>query len=191
VSFEENLDSLKLALSHPLLFKNLRHSGPHEILKSGSWKSKSNPLRWSLASGDFFETLTTAPVPDLIFYDPFSYKTDSRLWSLECFRKLFSHCENQSTELFTYSASTAVRAGLLGAGFYVAQGVGTGPKSETTIALTPAARHLPYQLLGPTWLERWNRSGAKFPLGIQAHEETHFREKLYSHSQLRVPTESI
>jgi hypothetical protein len=49
----------------------------------------------------------------------------------------------------------------------IAQGIGTGPKSDTTIAFTTAkgagAHPLSPRLLGEDWLNRWRRSGAKFP----------------------------
>jgi queuine tRNA-ribosyltransferase len=192
ISFENDLDSLKLALKHPTRFPHLRHAAPHALLKDGFWQATEFPFRWTLLTGDFFATLSQAAVPDLIFYDPFSYKTDAKLWSLECFQRLYGHCENQATELFTYSASTAVRAGLLGAGFYVAQGVATGPKAETTIALTSPARHLAtlsHALLGLTWLERWARSGARYPLGLSAGDESAFERKLAAHAQLIVAVE--
>jgi queuine tRNA-ribosyltransferase len=180
VSFENNLDSIRLALRHPSLFTHLRHGAPHELLQSFQWESKVAPLRWTLISGDFKETLEEAPTPDLVYYDPFSYKTDSELWTLGCFQKVFQKCQNHATEIFTYSASTAVRAGLLGAGFFVAKGVGTGPKSETTIALTPLARKASHQLLGSSWLERWSRSGSKYPFGLPIDEQARFTQQIYS-----------
>src|SRR5438552_16854684 len=55
------------------------------------------------------------------------------------FERVFAACAAHDTELFTYSASTSVRAALLGAGFLVGRGVPTGTKPETTLAMTPAA----------------------------------------------------
>ena len=103
--------------------------------------------------------------PDLIFYDPFSYKTNSTILvdSKAC-AKFMPICGEKAAELFTYSNSTAVRSALLGAGFYVARGTGTGPKEETTIASDPPARDR--ASFSPDWLQKWERSGAKFPLGL-------------------------
>ena len=60
--------------------------------------------------------------PDLIFYDMFSSKTHGEQWTLEIFRRLFDACAGRATELFTYTRSTAARAALLAAGFFVAKG---------------------------------------------------------------------
>jgi queuine tRNA-ribosyltransferase len=53
--------------------------------------------------------------------------------------------------------------------------VGTGPKSETTVALTKTATAQPwassYTLLGDEWLARWHRSDSKVPFGV---EREHF-----------------
>ncbi len=107
------------------------------------------------------------PPPDIIFFDPFSFKSDSSLWTLAAFRELASVCGPKQVELFTYTNSTSVRAAMLAAGFHIARGRGTGPKSETTIGLSPAAaaaQH-PHELLGAEWLAKWRRSGAQAPHG--------------------------
>ena len=170
VSFESDLDSLRLATMNPKKFPHLRHPAPHKILNRGLWNHESGLLRWELLKGNFMETLVTAERPDLIFYDPFSFKTDSGLWTAAAFSLVFAKCREKSAELYTYSASTAVRAALLASGFIVAEGVGTGPKSTTTIAFTRregAAEHpLTPHLLGPDWLTRWKRSDSKLPPGV-------------------------
>jgi queuine tRNA-ribosyltransferase len=189
VSFENDLDSLRLAFRHSRDFPYLRHSGPAGILKDGCWQSRQHPrLSWLLLLGDFLETMADAPdPPDLIFYDMFSTKTSGDQWTLEAFRKLFDACAGRAAELFTYTCSTANRAALLAAGFYVARGRNAGEKLETTIAFTPAAcrassasRH---ELLTPDWLEKWNRSGAKFPGEIEADQRTSFEQTIRAHEQ--------
>ena len=142
ISFENDLDSLRLALRHDDKFPYLRHGGPAGILASkAQWQSKQHPgLSWQLVRGDFLETIAQAPLPpDLIFYDMFSSKTHREQWTLELFRQLFAACAGRAVELFTYTHSTAARAALLAAGFFVAKGRSAGEKEETTIALTPAA----------------------------------------------------
>lgn len=187
ISFEHNLDPLTLAAKHSGCFPHLHHSAPSRILAAGSWQHASQLLRWDLLKGDFRDFIETAALPDLIFYDPFSYKTDAALWTGEIFARIFSRCLAKPAELYTYSASTAVRAALLHAGFFVAQGVGTGPKTETTIAFNRAeraARHpLAPPLLDHKWLARWRRSAAKFPVTLANEERSQFAHLLESHRQ--------
>jgi queuine tRNA-ribosyltransferase len=184
VSFENDLDSLRLALKHPDRFPHLRHPGPPALVSERVWQSKKAPIRWTLLEGDFLETADAAPRPEIIFYDPFSYKTDSDLWTPACFRKLYQWCSAGSTSLFTYSNSTAVRAGLLAAGFFVGKGRGTKIKTETTIAVTPHNRNEPgAALLGDEWLARWQRSDAKFPTSIHPDDHSRFEITIKSHPQ--------
>ncbi len=191
LSFENDLDSLRLALRHDDKFPYLRHGGPVGILKQGAWESKVYPgLSWDLMQGDFLETVAQAPEPpDLIFYDMFSSKTHREQWTLELFRRLFAACAGRATELFTYSYSTAARAALLAAGFFVAKGRPAGAKEETTIALTPAAvaagAGRRYPLLSSEWIVRWNRSQAKFPAELSAEQQPAFAARIEQHEQFR------
>ncbi len=191
ISFENDLDSLKLAFKNSELFPYLRHGGPAGILSDGRWTSKQHPgLEWTLVSGAFLDTLTSAPAaPDLIFYDMFSSKTTTDAWTIESFRKLLAACGDQPVELFTYTVSTAARVALLAAGFHVARGRSTGEKHETTIALSPAAgrgaatqRH---DFLAGEWLTRWSRSSAKFPQDLPADEYAAFERLILNHEQFK------
>ena len=187
VSFECDLDPLSLATSKSARFPHLQHAAPHGLLDAGRWTHASNLLTWELVHGDFLVHLEAATAPDLIFYDPFSAKTDTALWTPEVFARLFARCGTNPVELFTYSASTAVRVALLTAGFFVAEGVGTGPKSATTVAFTPrldrSHRPLAAQLLGPAWLARWRRSQSKFPAALPADEQPAFAGRIEAHLQ--------
>ena len=192
VSFENDLDSLKLALRHPAWFKHLRHAAPRGLLADNRWSSAAAGVDWLLLRGDFNSTKFTAPLPDVIFFDPFSFKTDSALWTLAAFRELANLLSAKAVELFTYSYSTSVRAALLAAGFYVARGRGTGPKAETTIGLTPRAavdadgRELLHgrELLGEEWLAKWRRSDAQAPMGTDSSDAS-WRAALSGHPQFR------
>jgi queuine tRNA-ribosyltransferase len=168
VSFENDLDSLKLALRHTQWFAHLRHPAPNALLKENRWQNSSGSIEWLLLRGDFTQRKHHAPAPDIVFFDPFSFKTDSALWTLQAFRELAQVCQHKATELFTYTYSTRVRAALLAAGFFVARGRATGPKLETTIALSPlaAGSDHKHELLGAEWLGKWARSDAKVPLGV-------------------------
>jgi queuine tRNA-ribosyltransferase len=191
ISFENDLDSLRLAFRHNRDFPYLRHSGPAAILTDGFWQSRPHPgLSWSLLPGEFLATLPQAPAPpDLIFYDMFSTKTSGEQWTLNAFRRVFEACAGRAAELFTYTCSTANRVALLSAGFYVAKGRNAGEKLETTIALTPAAFHSPLserrEILSGDWLEKWSRSAAKFPAELEPNERIHFEELIRRHEQFR------
>jgi queuine tRNA-ribosyltransferase len=191
VSFENDLDSLRLALRNDHHFDYLRHSAPAGLLKSGSWQSRTHAgLSWTLLEGDLFDTLTAAsPRPDLVYYDLFSGRTHAVAWTLACFNRLAVACAGRSTEIFSSTASTAARVALLGAGFYVAKGRATDDKPESTIAFTRKAlehgwarRH---ELLGAEWLARWKRSGAKFPTDLPASECAAFEQVILQHEQFR------
>ncbi|MGI8819896.1 MAG: tRNA guanosine(34) transglycosylase Tgt [Chthoniobacterales bacterium] len=187
ISFENDLDSLKLALLHNRDFPYLRHAAPPAILRDGRWRSKQHAgLEWELMRGDFVQRMSHAPAPpDLIFYDMFSRKTSAEAWTLQTFRRLFAACGDRPVALFTYSCSTSVRAALLAAGFHVARGRGMGAKAETTIAFTPSAgTH--GAVLSAAWLERWNRSGAKFPAELAPADEASFEQLIRSHPQFQV-----
>ena len=191
VSFENDLDSLKLARHHPDKFQYLRHSAPPALIEHGHWQSKAHPgLSWVLIPGDFTETLATATAPpDMIFYDMFTSHTCPAQWTLEAFRRLFAACQGRAAELFTYSCSTTTRAALLATGFFVAKGRGTGEKKETTIALTPAALHsaTPDQreLLSSDWVKKWDRSRLKFPSEIPAEQHSAFEQVIRGHAQFQ------
>jgi queuine tRNA-ribosyltransferase len=174
ISFENDLDSLKLALDHPAWFKHLRHAAPRALLQEHHWLSRVAPIEWRLLAGDFAARKFEAPPPDIIFFDPFSFRTDGVLWTTAAFGELLEALSGRSTELFTYTYSTSVRAAMLAAGFYVAKGRATGPKGETTIALSPAAaagKH-PHELLGKDWLAKWQRSDAQVPFGSNPGDES-------------------
>jgi len=178
VSFERDLDPLRLAAKFASHFPHLRHSAPNRILENGAWTHESGRLHWDLVAGDFLEHLEEAPAPDVIFYDPFSAKTDSALWTTDVFARIRARCRSEGTELYTYSAATQVRVMLLRAGFVVAAGVGTGPKEDTTIAfssLEAAKTHAAWpRRLGAEWLARWRRSGSKFPADLAEAEQAAF-----------------
>jgi queuine tRNA-ribosyltransferase len=77
-----------------------------------------------------------------------------------------------------------VRVALLHAGWWVAEGVGTGPKATTTIAFAgPPSAGREARLLGAEWLARWRRSGAKFPADLPEPERAAFEQSIEAHPQ--------
>ena len=187
ISFENDLDSLKLAFQHRKWFGHLKHDAPQQLLANNRWTSADEFVDWILLPGDFTVRKRDAATPDIVFFDPFSFKTDSELWTLAAFQDLHRLCGDHATELFTYTYSTAARTAMLAAGFYVAKGRATGPKHETTIALSPAAARGQHgrELLASEWLARWERSGAQAPLGVAAGDES-WREAVLAHPQFRI-----
>ena len=187
VSFECDLDPLRLALREPGKFPHIRHGAPHEVLKQGHWEHASGLLRWNLHKGDFLKFIETSHVPDVIFFDPFSAKTDTGLWTAGVFTRIAAHCAPKSAELYTYSAATAVRVALLTAGFYVAEGTGTGPKASTTAAFTRpegiTTHPHPPKLLDAEWLDRWGRSSSKYPTSLTDDEKVLFDQRITGHPQ--------
>jgi queuine tRNA-ribosyltransferase len=186
VSFENDMDSLILALRHPAWFKHLRHAAPRQLLATNRWIHAAAAIDWQLLRGDFNRCKFDAPLPDVIFFDPFSFKTDNALWTLSAFRELAILCAAKPVELFTYTYSTSVRAAMLAAGFHVAKGRGTGPKAETTIGLSPLAAAAAHgrELLGEEWLVKWRRSDAQVPLGARADDDS-WRAAVSAHPQFR------
>ncbi len=186
ISFENDLDSLELALDHIGRFAHLKHAAPRALLSVGRWISPSESIEWLLLPGDFAKRKFDAPAPDLVYFDPFSFKTDSALWTLPAFIELAQVCAHKATELFTYTYSTSVRAAMLAAGFYVAKGRGTGAKAQTTIGLSPRAalRAHGRELLGKDWLAKWRRSDAQAPFGSGEDGEAWF-EAVTLHPQFR------
>ena len=187
VSFECDMDPLALAAKNAGQFPHLRHAAPHALLEYGHWTHASGLLRWELLKGDFLALFESTAAPDLIFYDPFSAKTDTALWTPAAFARVFDHCRSKPAELYTYSSATAVRVALFAAGFFVADGIGTGPRAATTLAFTTAtgAGQHPTapRLLGAEWLARWRRSGSKFPVSLPADEQTSFERRIEEHRQ--------
>ncbi len=181
-SFEHDLDALRLALAHQKPFVHVRHEAPHRLLRGEPYVRGA--VRWELLEGDCLQLLARAPRPDVIFWDPFSSKTDTAMWTLATFRAVFAALD-RPTELVTYSASTAVRSALLAAGFWLARGVASGPKETTTIALahpTPAllAHH---SLLGADWLARRARSSAKLGADIAPADAAAVEHAITMHPQ--------
>ena len=191
VSFERDLDPLRLAARNAGYFPHLRHPAPHALLREGRWAHASGLFQWELHAGDFLETFPATPAPGVIFHDPFSAKTDSPLWTAQTFARIAAHARGPdgrgAAELYTYSAATVVRVALLRSGWFVAEGAGTGPKATTTIAFTSpegAADHpAKPRLLGASWLGRWSRSHARVPADIPEAERAAFERDLLAHPQ--------
>jgi queuine tRNA-ribosyltransferase len=189
VSFEIDDDAFRLAATHPKYFPHVRHSAPSALLRAGAYASpRADGTRWQLHRGDVRATWGAAPLPEVIFFDPFSSKTDGPLWTLATFRALAQRLGDHPALLVTYSTSTAVRAALLAAGWHVGQLAGAGVRATATAAATPtaAARGWLTEPLSRAFLERWERSDARYPSDLVATDEATratFDERVRGHPQ--------
>ena len=192
ISFENDLDALRLALRHMGRFPHLRHPAPHALCRDGRWRSSCGRMEWRLAEGDVRATLAAAAAADVIFYDPFSSKSNPELWSMSTFEQLFQLLAPKSSTLLTYSTATGVRSGLLAAGFFVGRGPGVGGREESTVAwtrppLTSGRDLLPVgaELLDGDWLRRWERSSAPYPLGTSDARAVELGAHIRGHRQFQ------
>jgi queuine tRNA-ribosyltransferase len=184
VSFENDLDSIRLVLKNPTLFPYVKHSAPSTIVQTGFWESCVSGIQWKLFTGDFTVNLENAPAPDIIYYDMYSLKFNEHLWSMQLFKKIFDCCNGKNARLITYTVSTRTRAALLAAGFSVCYGAGSGPKSETTLAFTSfddAQAHP--KPIGREWLGKWERSTAKIDHNLSDEEKEFISQKVKNHQQ--------
>lgn len=163
VSFERDPRALALAASDEgaarLGLSDRSRRAARDLLASG--RHEARRVLWRLVTGDATETLPLEPAKaDLVFWDPFSPRTNPELWTWAAFGALRPRCGDRAA-LYTYSTATATRAALLLAGFYVGAGDPSGPKEETTAAATDAS--LLARPLDGRWLARLARSSAPFP----------------------------
>lgn len=166
-SFEIDIDPLRLALANASIFPHIRHPAPEALLKTGEWCNHYRTISWRVILGDFFSNLHQAPPPDIIWYDPFSYKVDPAPWTTKALTQTLRAIDTHPTTLYTYTASTAIRASMLLSGWYVGRGTGTTTRRESTVAFSPAQANLLQKeaLLDQRWLTKWEKSSAKRPLG--------------------------
>lgn len=170
VSFERDLDALKLALE-PENADSLgltrggpdAHAAASALLERGLHETPRT--LWRLCLGDFRSWLATMPDggADVVYWDMFSPRAAPALWTAAMFKALRRACREGAT-LHTYSASTSTRSALLLGGFAVGVGERTGDRDETTIAATrPEDLVRP---LGAAWLGRLSRSSVPFPSDV-------------------------
>jgi queuine tRNA-ribosyltransferase len=187
VSFENDLDSFRLAIDNHLLFPHICHEAPQIILRKSYWESADSTCRWTLVEGDFARQLENAPAPDGIYYDMYSLVANAWLWSPEIFSRIFDRCRTKKTRLITYTVSTQIRSSLLAAGFFVGYGAGTGPKTATTIAFNSSvAVDGNVTLLGKEWLLKFERSTKRTSEDIDEAERAAIESKVRGHEQFVV-----
>ncbi|MCM0606240.1 MAG: tRNA guanosine(34) transglycosylase Tgt [Xanthomonadaceae bacterium] len=169
ISFEKDLDAMRLAAARSDLFPHMREleSVVQTLLDDHRWISRDGKIEWILLEGDFRHQFPKVASPDIIFYDPFSTHTDTELWKHEMFKRILSKTSDRECLLYTYTASTAVRGALLASGWYVGQGRATGARSHTTVAGNRAGFKSKWasdvQWLKREFIDQWSRSGSRNP----------------------------
>lgn len=177
VSFEHDLDALKLALrpenadAMGLTQDGANaHAAATALLVDG--RHDTPRTSWRLCLGDFPSSLAgvAAASADIVFWDLFSPRTAPALWTVGMFTALRRVCREGAT-VHTYSASTSTRSGLLLGGFAVGVGGPTGEHDETTIAATKVTDlGAP---LGAGWLRRLSRSSNPLPSDVPSDPLLH------------------
>jgi tRNA U34 5-methylaminomethyl-2-thiouridine-forming methyltransferase MnmC len=179
-SFDLTTEPLELARRHAGQFPwldVLREGQWEELLRNHSLRLRQAFWRWHL--GDFTRFVQTEPPPvaerpHLLFYDFHSPAKDYALWTLDHWKALRRWCREgatpgDATRIVLHSRSTALRATLLLAGFYVGPGTGIGSKEETTLAAAhPGALA---RLLDADWLRRAGRSTSAQPFTPPAYAQ--------------------
>jgi hypothetical protein len=158
-SFEQTLEPLRFALHHA---RELVYPAPWvreiaELLEKGI--VAIGRIRWRIEPGDFRERVSACEGtgPNGVVFDPYSPSANAGMWTQEVFRAIRRRA-GEDCILTTYSRSTAIRARLMLAGWYVGRGAATGEKNETTIAVTRLEDLR--EPLRIDWLERVRRSRA-------------------------------
>jgi len=181
-SLERDPGPLRLALSDAAGFPV--QGAHHELLEALIARrfAETERVRWRWVHGDALEAVRALQErQDVICFDPFSPESNPELWTVDALRRVRDVLAPGGV-LSTYSASTRTRVALLLAGFWVGAGAAVAAKSETTVASDgPAALVAP---LAARWLERWRRSSARAPHGVETLTEDLERAVL-AHPQFR------
>jgi hypothetical protein len=209
VSFEIDLDPLRLVIQHPEYHPDYPLEELDRLLKKGAIHCESIGLDWKLIAGDFAQTVWSIAehedLPNWVWYDPFSQKVDHQLWSAEFFERLFGVLIARSKRSpnsivpkslgswwVTYAHSTLIRARLLAAGAWVAEVDVPGllhPGTLAWVGVTPpeaANEILPTtaKWLDERFAQRMTRSGSRPQMELEG-----IFERAISHPQFaRIPS---
>lgn len=179
-SLENDTRAFELALRHAdegFPFLAPWKDAGQGVLRTGFWES--NGISWWLLRGDAQKTFADLPPAfDVIFYDPFSPKTDAPLWSVDFLKRVAARLAPGGI-LSTYSIATPTRVSFLLAGFFVGSGVASGTRGETTVC-TRELESLEHPLR-ERWLWRWRRSDARGPHGGEFNEAC--EDAVWAHPQ--------
>ncbi len=182
VSFERELAALAFALDQAerLDYLSGHVAAVRAILAAGAWEAPG--VRWELRQGDFVQLIQVEPRrADIVFYDPFSHRTNPELWSVPVLQAVYrSRRPGSGQRLVTYSSAFGVRAALLLAGYFVGEGVRLDGRPTTLAATSFADLEQP---LDPVWLGRWRRDREPWPPGTDREQHKALRDALLGHAQ--------
>jgi tRNA U34 5-methylaminomethyl-2-thiouridine-forming methyltransferase MnmC len=183
-SLERDDGPLRLAMADQASFPvQAEH---RELLESllGGGRVERPGVTWLWTQGDALERMgELTDRQDIICYDPFSPEANPELWTLAALtavRRLLA----PGGILSTYSASTRTRVTLLLAGFWVGAGVMAAVKETTVASDGPGPLQ---RALGARWLQRWARSSARAPHGVELTPE--IERRIASHPQFSSPAD--
>jgi queuine tRNA-ribosyltransferase len=165
VSFERDLGALELGLTHPEeLGLGVGAAAAARVLLAEGHVATSRST-WRLERGDVLEALEREregdrELADIVFWDPFSPRTNPALWTVAAFAAVRARAGDRCV-LVTYSASTAVRIAMLLGGWVVGVGDPIGDKAATTMAATEP--ELLVRALERSWLSRLARPDVPLP----------------------------
>ncbi len=98
------------------------------------YRAKGKNFRLNILFGDARQILKTVRKKfDAVFYDAFSPKVNTEMWTVEIFQTV-KRLMKEKAVLSTYSASLAVRKGLIETGFKIGLVEPVGRKSFSTVA---------------------------------------------------------
>ncbi|WP_051654219.1 tRNA (5-methylaminomethyl-2-thiouridine)(34)-methyltransferase MnmD [Persephonella sp. KM09-Lau-8] len=99
-----------------------------------TYTARENNFELTILFGEARQVIKTIDHKfDAVFYDAFSPKVNTEMWTVELFKKV-KDLMKENAILATYSASLAVRKGLIEAGFKIGLIEPVGRKSFSTVA---------------------------------------------------------
>lgn len=198
VSFDHTLEPLRFAAAHA---EKLGYLVPfsaavERLLAEGrvEFDNGESRVEWEVHPGDFPERLAAPnavnwPRPHAILFDAYSPARNPAMWTLPLFTRLRELADPDTPcALATYSRATLLRVTLLRAGWFVGVGHATGEKNETTLAANRP--ELISEPLGPTFLDRANRSSSAEPMPGPTYQQHPLsevsRQAIAAHPQFQV-----
>jgi hypothetical protein len=181
LSFENDLGLFDFALKNLEFFpEGLPYRHLLKDIRKGGRVEGPN-FEWEIL-GDFLKSPSISnPNAEIVFYDAFSPKVNSEMWSLEAFRHVKKLMNPEGAVLVTYTNSTPSRVGMLMAGLFVGHGIASADKTETTMAATHG--NLLVKPLSERWFQRWERSDRPLPLGLEIFSRENVLNALLGHPQ--------